>query len=65
MFFSNHWRQRSKTIFNNSTKSVILLSYTDVEDKFDFQKQSLDVFKKKAVVNFIPSTNRFRREASV
>ena len=44
MVFSNHWEQKSKAIVNNSTKSVILLSYTDVKDKLIFQKQSSDLF---------------------
>ena len=53
MVLSNHLGQRSKTI-NKSTKSVILLSYTDVENRLIFQKQSS---VRKAVANLIPPTD--------
>ena len=33
MVLSNHREQKSKVIVNNSTKLVILLSYTDVKDR--------------------------------
>ena len=44
MVLSNHREQKSKVIVNNSTKLVILLSYTDVKDRLIFEKQSSDLF---------------------
>ena len=55
-------RTKCKAIVNNLTKSVILLSYTDVKDKLNFPEAVIGFFLKKtnkqnkavpkAVVNF-------------
>ena len=44
MVLSKHCGQKTKAIVNNSTKSVIWLSYTDLKDKLIFLKQSSDLF---------------------
>ena len=40
-------RTKSKAIVNNSTKSVILFSYTDVKDKLNFPDTAIGFILKK------------------